>query len=138
MAKDPATIAKKWADNLSAAANNGTVTAGIQAVTMAPGVAAARQKAVWAQNTAAAQDRWAANVQVPLPEWQQAAINKGVARIATGATAAEPKMVSFMNKLMPVINNAKANLPARGTFQQNLARATQMATALHQAKGQFK
>ena len=139
MAKDPTTAANKWAANLANAANNGTITAGINAVTAAPGQAAARQKAVWAQNVAAAQDRWAANVAaVSLPSWQNDAITKGVPRVATGAQAAEAKMATFMGKLLPVINNAKAQLPPRGNFQQNLARAQAMATALHAAKGQFK
>lgn len=139
MAKDPTTSASKWATNLAGAANSGVVTAGINSVTVAPGQAAARQKAVWAANVAAAQDTWAANVAaVPLQSWQQDAINKGVPRIATGATAAEAKMTTFFTKLLPVINNAKNNLPPRGTFQQNLQRATAMATALHQAKGTFK
>lgn len=138
MASDPTTAAQKWANNLAAAANSGVVTAGINSVTVAPGQAAARQKAVWASNVAAAQDKWAANTAaVTLQAWQQDAINKGVPRIATGATAAEPKMQAFLTKLLPVINNAKNNLPPRGTFQQNLQRATAMATALHQAAGTF-
>lgn len=139
MAKDPMTIAKKWSDNLSNAANNGTIAAGIDSVTVAPGQAAARQKDTWAANVAQAKDRWATNVAaVSLPAWQDAAKTKGVARVATGAAAAENKMASFMGKLMPAINNAKGQLPARGSFQQNLTRANQMATQLHALKGQFK
>lgn len=139
MAKDPNASATKWANRLSSAANDGTIEAGIRGVTQAPGQAAARQKAVWAQNVAAAQDRWAANTAaVSLPQWQDAAVSKGVPRVATGATAAEAKFATFMGKLMPVINNAKAQLPARGNFQANLARANAMATALHNAKGTFK
>lgn len=138
MAKDPTTAATKWATNLASAANSGVVTSGINSVTVAPGQAAARQKSVWAANVAAAQDIWASRVAgVSLSSWQQDAINKGVPRIATGAQSAEPKMVSFFTKLLPVINSAKSNLPPRGTFQQNLQRATAMATALHQAKGTF-
>lgn len=137
--RDPNTVANKWAANLSAAANSGAVTAGIQSVTVAPGQAAARQKQAWMTNTPAAADKWAANTAaVSNAAWQEAAINKGVPRIATGATAAEPKMASFMSKLLPVINTAKGNLPPRGNFQQNLARATAMATALHNAAGSFK
>lgn len=137
--KDPNSVANKWATNLAAAANSGAVTAGINAVQVAPGQAAARQKGVWLQNVTAAADTWASNVAaVPLQSWQQDAINKGVPRIATGATAAEPKFVNFMTKLLSTVNTAKAQLPPRGTFQQNLQRANQMATALHNAKGTFK
>jgi hypothetical protein len=136
--RDPATIASKWSNNLAAAANSGAITNGINSVTVAPGQAAARQKGVWLQNTTAAADTWAANVAaVPLASWQQDAINKGVARIPTGAAAAEPKFQTFMGKLLTTINSAKSQLPPRGTFQQNLQRANQMATALHNAKGTF-
>ena len=139
MATDPTAAAKKWSDRLSQAASDGTIQAGIQSVTVAPGQTAARQKQVWAQNTAAAVDRWATNTAaVSLPEWQQAMTAKALPRIGAGASAAEPKMAQFLGKLLPVINNAKANLPARGTFQQNLQRANAMATALHNAKGSFK
>lgn len=138
-AKDPATVAQKWANNLSAAANSGAVTAGINAVTTSPGQAAARQKGVWLQNVTASADTWASNVAaVTLPSWQSDTINKGVPRIATGATAAEPKFQTFMGKLLTNINSAKSQLPPRGTFTQNLQRANQMATALHNTKGQYK
>ena len=139
MALDPTVAAKKWANRLSQAASDGTIQAGIQATTVAPGQAAARQKQVWAQNTAASVDRWAANTAaVSLPEWQAAMTNKALPRMAQGATEAEPKMAQFLSKLAPVIANAKNSLPARGTFQQNLQRANAMATALHNAKGSFK
>jgi len=136
--KDPTSVAEKWANNLSGAANSGAVAAGIAAVTTAPGQAAARQKSVWLQNVTSAQDRWAANTAaVSLQSWQQDATTKGVPRIATGATAAQPKFQQFMSKLLPFLNTQVQNLPPRGNFQQNLSRATAMATALHNAKGQF-
>lgn len=139
MVFDPNAAAKAWSDGLAAAANSGKIRDGINGVTISPGQAAARQKQVWAQNTAAAVDRWAANTAaVTLESWKSDAINKGVQRVAAGAANAEPKMVAFMNKLAPVINSAKQNLPPRGTFQQNLTRANAMATALHNAKGSFK
>ena len=137
--KDPTSAAKKWSDNLANAANNGTSAQGIASVTVAPGQAAARQKDVWAANVAQAKDRWAANTAaVTLQDWQTAATQKGVQRVATGAAAAESKMTAFMGKLLPAIDNAKRALPPRGNFQANLARANAMATALHNAKGSFK
>jgi hypothetical protein len=137
--RDANAVASKWATNLAAAANSGVVAAGIDAVTVPPGQAAARQKQAWVTNTPAAADRWAANTSaVSLPSWQASAKDKGVPRIADGATKAEPKMATFMAKLLPAINTAKANLPARGTFQANLQRANAMATALHNLKGSFR
>lgn len=138
MAFDPTAASKKWSNRLNQAANDGTIAAGVAAVTVAPGVAAARQADVWLQNLTAAKSTWQKNVQVPLPEWQQAMTDKAIPRVGTGATAAEPKMAQFLTKLAPVVNNAKNNLPPRGNFQQNLQRAVAMATALHAAKGSFK
>lgn len=138
MAKDPNTVAQKWQTNLQAAATNGTVTAGIQSVTVAPGQLAAKAQDLWATNTAAAKSRFASNsAKVTLSDWQTAAVNKGVPRIADGASQAEPKMAAFMGKLLPFLNTQVANLPARGSITQNLQRANAVAMALHNAKGQF-
>ena len=124
-------IAQKWANNLGAATTS--IQAGVNAVTVAPGQAAARQKAVWVANVNAAQDKWAARVAaVPLPVWQQDMITKGIPRIATGATAAQPKFSMFMGKLLPYINSAKAQLPPRGNLQQNIARMTQFVNSMAQ------
>lgn len=136
--KDPNTSAKKWADRLSQAASDGTIKAGIDAVTVSPGQAAARAADTWAANTAAAKDRFRTNVgRVSLADWQAAANGKGVDRIATGAAAAQPKMVTVLSKLMPAINTIKGTLPPRGSFAQNMQRAQAMAAGLHNQKGSF-
>lgn len=138
MAKDPTTVAAKWQARLSAAATDGTIAAGIDSVTVAPGQLAARASDLWATNTAASKSRYAANsAKVSLNEWQSAAKTKGVARIADGASQAQPKMAAFMQKLLPFVHQQAASLPARGSITQNLQRANAMAMALHQAKGQF-
>jgi len=54
-------------------------------------------------------------------------VNKGSAKYASAAAG-----------LIPALQQAAANLPPRGTFQQNLARATAMATAAKNMKGQYK
>lgn len=139
MAKDPASVAKKWADGLGRAATDGTIEAGIRAVQVAPGQAAARQKDVWAVNVAQAKDRWAANVAaVSNAEWQDAAINKGLSRVADGASKAENKMASFMGKLLPQVDTIKRNLRPRGSFADNKARMNAMVDGLHALKGQLK
>jgi hypothetical protein len=124
MAKDPTAVAAKWAANL--AGSTTSITAGVNSVTQAPGQAAAAQKAVWAQNVAASQAKWARNVAaVPLSDWQQAMITKGIPRVASGATAAEPKMAAFMGKLLPYVAAGKNSLPPRGDINANIARMTQ-------------
>lgn len=117
----PDQIAQKWATNLAGATE--TIKAGIQAVSVAPGQAAARQAQAYIQGVQAAQQKWQRNVSaVSLTEWQQATIDKGVNRIATGAQAAQPKMQSFLVKLLPYQQNLKGSLPARGGLEANIAR----------------
>lgn len=121
MATNPQDAAAAWASRLAGSTDK--ITKGIQSVTVAPGQAAARQANVWVQNTTAAKDKWQSNVAaVTLADWQDAAINKGVSRIAGGAQAAQPKFAQFMTELLPHIERTKASLPARGNLDQNIQR----------------
>lgn len=131
MAQTADQIAANWASRLAASTQK--ITDGINGVTVAPGVAAARQKDVWLQNTQAAQAKWARNVAaVSLSDWQQMTVTKGVPRIASGATAAQPKFQAFMSKFLPYVQSGKASLPPRGTLDQNINRA--IAMMRHNAK----
>jgi hypothetical protein len=133
----PQQIAAKWSQNLSGATQ--TIQTGVQAVTTPPGQAAAAQKQAYVQGVNQNADIWAKNVSaVSTSEWQQAMINKGLPRVGTGATAAQPKMANVMQTLIPAIQSITAGLPPRGTLQQNLQRATTFATQLAAKKGQFK
>jgi hypothetical protein len=117
-----ADAAAKWAQNLGAAGT--AYTAGVQAVQTAPG-----------QQAAAASDRYIAGVQanvgkfkanvgsVSLADWQNAAVNKGAPRLATGATAAQPKMATVLGQLFPYIEQVRNSLPSRGDLEQNIARS---------------
>jgi hypothetical protein len=119
----PDQIAAQWAQRLGGSTQR--ITDGINAVTVAPGQAAARQKGVWQQNTAAAADKWASRVgAVSLSDWQQAAIQKGASRIGAGAQAAQPKFAQFMGQLLPHIASVKGALPPRGNLDANIARMT--------------
>jgi hypothetical protein len=116
-------VAAKWSQNLSGATTN--ITAGVNAVQLAPGQAAARQKAVYVANVQASADKWASNVAaVSAEQWKQDMIQKGIPRIATGAQQAQPKFAGFMNRLLPYIATGKSTLPARGNLSQNIARST--------------
>jgi hypothetical protein len=130
MAKDPSTVASRWAQNLGAAGQK--VTDGVMAVTTAPGAAAAAQVGVWAANTQAAQAKFARNVAaIPLSSWQQSVVNKGIPRLASGAQAAEPKFQQFMTKLLPYVASGRTSLPKRGSYQQNVARLTAWVDYMH-------
>lgn len=134
MATDPNTAAQDWVNGLSS--KTAKITSSVQAVTVAPGQAAARQKTVWAQNTMAATDKWANAVgRVTLGDWQTAMVNKGIPRIASGASAAQGKMVAVFQQLLPHIDRVKASLPPRGTFEQNKARAVAMMDGMHAFPG---
>ena len=124
MAQDPSTVAQRWATRLSGA--TAEITAGVNAVQQAPGIAAARQKDVWVQNVAAARDKWATRVaSVTKEQWQTAMLNKGVPRIATGSQAAIPKMQDFLTQFLPYVERgaAQVNQMPRGTVEQGIARA---------------
>jgi hypothetical protein len=133
MAKDASSVAQRWAANLGSATQK--YTDGINSVQTAPGAIAARQSAVWAQNTAASVQKFARNVgAVSLSSWQQAATTKGAPRLASGATAAEPKVLAFMTQFLPFVASAKAGLAPRGTYDQNKARMNSWVDKMHAFK----
>jgi hypothetical protein len=128
--------AAAWVSGMGAAGPK--YTAGVNAVRTAPGTLAAASAALWAQNVAAAQAKFAKNVgAVSLQAWQNAAATKGAPRLASGATAAQPKMQAFMTNFIPALTNIVNGLPQRGTFEQNVNRLTSYVNALHQQKGNF-
>ena len=138
MAKSPQAVAQKWARNLGQSVES--IRAGINAVTVSPTAEAVK-----------AIDRYAAGTQravadgtlkrglerVSLEEWREAAISKGLARIAAGAAQAEPKFESFMAEFLPVVENARKqlnNTRPRGDLEQNIARSSEMARMLSKFK----
>lgn len=126
----PEQAAANWASKLAGSTDR--IKAGIQAVTVSPGTLAAKASSTWAQNTAAAQSKYQRNVgNVTLQQWQDAALNKGVARIPSGATSGQPKMQAFMAQFLPAVSAAVQALPPRGSFDQNVQRSVAMQTALH-------
>lgn len=131
-----ADAAKAWSDGFSAAGTK--YTAGINAVTIAPGQLAAAQKNAYVANVQASANIWAAKVAaVDLNTWKNAAATVGAQRLATGATKGAPKMAAFMNNFLPTLSTIVGGLPARGTFDQNMQRSMSYAQALHAKKGSF-
>lgn len=132
----PASAAKAWQDGFAAAGQK--YTDGVNAVQVAPGQLAAAQKNAYVANVQANAGIWAAKVgAVSLQDWKTAAATTGAARLATGATKGAPKMQTFMNNFLPDLANVVNSLPARGSFEQNLARFSAFATALHAKKGSY-
>lgn len=130
MAKDAASATQAWETGLSGARQK--YIDGVNAVTTAPGAAAAAQVGVWAQNTQAAQAKYARNVaSVSLGTWQQSATQKGADRLASGAAAGAAKMGAFLQKFIPYIQQGRASLPKRGSYEQNKARMVAMVDYAH-------
>lgn len=125
-----AEAAQKWATALPASQQR--YVDGVNSVTVAPGALAARAAPLWAQNTAAAQSKFAKNsAAVSLQEWQQQTATKGAQRLASGAQAAQSKVEQAFQKLFPAIQNAVNSLPQRGDLEANINRSAAFARAMH-------
>lgn len=125
--KNPSDVASKWSRNLSASTED--IRKGVNNVRVAPGEQAASKQAKMRQNLLSAIDsgKWADNTRaVTLQQWQGAMINKGLNRISQGATAAEPKMLAFMQKLLPYQEQLSATVDAMPdlTLEDSIARMT--------------
>lgn len=122
--KDPSAITSKWLSNISGA--TASITAGVNAVTTAPGQSAAKQKQRWLNRIMESADKWAANVSsVSLSQWQEAMINVGIPRIASGAQAKQGKYLAFINQFMPFLESGSAKISAmpKNTLQDSIAKA---------------
>lgn len=108
---------------------------GVAAVTQAPGAAAARNVAGYQNGVAAAvaSGKWQQRVAgVSLQSWQEAAINKGGARLAQGAAAAAPKVLAAQQRVGAMVDRAKQsiqNMP-RDTPENRIARSQAFLMAM--------
>lgn len=127
----PTPTAQQAAANWSRGMSNATekIRAGIQAVTESPTAKAAQATDRYLQgvqqSVASGKMARALNA-VTLQDWKNAAIEKGVNRIATGAAQAQSKFAAFMTEFLPYVTAGVAQLPPRGTVDQNIERAVQM------------
>lgn len=111
MAKDPTQVADKWRRNLSASGQD--IINGVNAVTTNPAqkAIAQKQKALLNYQAAMNNGKWERGLQrVTLESWKSDMINKGVQRIAQGATSGQPKMQEFMTKLLPYQDSLRSKL----------------------------
>lgn len=124
---NPQSISQKWQTRLSGATQE--IQAGIQRVNVAPGQAAVAKKDKWLNNVQASQEKWARNTgRVSLSDWQAAALNVGVPRIAQGAQAKVGKVESFLNDFLPHLERGQAAVKAMpdNTFEARVQRAVAM------------
>lgn len=124
---NPAAATAKWVSNLSAAADR--MTQGAQAVTKAPGQAAAAAADKWLQRVTQSKAKFAANVSaVSLQDWQNAYVNIGVPRVAQGAQAKQAKMQNFMTQFLPYLQRGVSTIDQMPstTLEDGIARATAM------------
>jgi len=97
----PQEFAARWGSGLTGSIER--MRAGVEAVTVAPGIAAAAKADKWhaAISRSDTKAKWKARVgAVPLDVWKSAMVNKGLNRIADGVENAEPKMAAFGEKLI--------------------------------------
>jgi len=127
MAKNPTTVAEKWARRTAGSTQD--VIDGVNAVRVNPAEQAIAKKNKLIQNfTASVQNgTWERGLRrVSLDSWKQSMIQKGAQRIATGAQAAQPKMAAFMSELLPYQDGIKSeieNMPDL-TIEDSAARMT--------------
>ena len=127
--KTPAQIAQKWARDL--AASTETIRTGVEAVTESPtSKAAARSDAYLRGVQQAVADGKGQNGlnRVSLQHWKDDMLTKGLPRIASGASQAEPKFQAFMAEFMPHIEQGLRQLQSmpRGDLNQNIQRMVAM------------
>lgn len=109
--KNATDVASKWFTNFTGSGES--IKAGVNAVTVAPGVKAAAAKALWLARVTQSADKWARNVSaVSLEQWKNAMLTTGLQRLQTGATAGQPKVAAFMSQFLPYLDSKSGQIAA--------------------------
>lgn len=100
---------------------------GVERVTEAPGIAAAaaQDKMLAGIEEAIRSGKWAERVAaVPLQEWKDAMLTKGLGRVSTGIDAAAPKVIRFAEQLLSFQDTLKRQLDTMAslTLEDNIQR----------------
>lgn len=114
---------------------------GINAVTQAPGAAAARNVQGYVNGVQAAvtSGKWQQNVgAVSLEDWRRAAVEKGAARLGPGVMAAAPKMAAALDRVFPMIDRAQQEISGmdRSTPEARIARSSAFQLAMYRQASQ--
>lgn len=134
----PSEWAEKQGTRLKAALPE--MQAGIERVTEAPGIAAAKAKDKMRQNLLKKLDdgTWEKNVaKVTVSEWKDAIITKGLPRIASGIDGARAKVTKFADQFGKHIDTAAATIDAMPTLNIQQSGAKMMAQMMHNSKFKF-
>ena len=135
MARDPATIAKRWSQNLGASQEK--IREGVQAVTQSPTARAAAADVKYLAGVQRGVAKWKSRLNaVTLSEWQTAMVEKGLPRVAQGAMAAEGKVSNFMTQFLPYVDTAAATVRAMPNL--TLEDAVNRAAAMIRANAKFQ
>jgi|SRR5581483_728097 len=129
----PSEFTEKWSRRTKAATQD--MQKGIERVTEAPGQAAARQAQLMLQKIteALSSGRWAdAVAAVPLSAWKDAAIKKGIQRVAAGVDGATPGMQSVAAELLGNIDAVLSEVEKipRGDIEANINRMVTFARGM--------
>lgn len=130
-------LADKWGRRLKGASQD--IREGINRVTVAPGVAAAKKadKMLAGIQASIADGTWQRAVAgVTLDDWKSKAINKGIGRIAAGVDAAMPKMEMRAEQLLNAIDrvNAKVQAMPDNTLDDRINRMVEFTRGMASAK----
>lgn len=137
MARDPRSVADKWARRLSGATED--IRAGVEAVSENPAEKAIQKKQKLVQRWREAVEReggkWETSLRkVTLDEWKSAFLQKGLARIPQGTEQARTKVEEFMGQLLPYIDRVKSEIERMPdtTLEQRLNRALEFMRRMAQ------
>lgn len=127
----PDQVASYWLTGITGATTK--ISDGVDRVTQAPGMAAAAQADVWANNVAAAKQKFIDNSRrVSLADWQ-AATKAAVGNVASGAQRKQQKYVSAIGPVLAHIAAGQGKLASmpRGSYSQNVQRMTTFVDHMH-------
>lgn len=133
---NPSGITDKWATAMSGA--TAAYEAGVNGVQTAPGASAAASSAKYLAGVQANLAKFERNsLAVDLGSWKTATITKGGPRLASGATAAKPKVLAFQTAFFSYLKNGQAqidNMPTL-TYEQRKQKAIAQMDYNHQFPG---
>lgn len=126
-----------WRDRLSASVER--VRAQVEKLTVSPTERAAASVQRWIARLQDpdTQERWATNLRaVSLEDWKRAMIEKGVPRIAQGATASQAKVTDFAQKLINYLNTILPEIERmpKLTIEDSINRVTTYIRRMSQFK----